>query len=137
MVLAAIEVRPVPDRTGQILVSALRDQLNPQGVQLKTRYILTIGLTIVRADLGLRRDNTSTAGELTMNADLSLSDQAGKTVVFHDLIRTVTSFNLPDDAYAAVVAEQNARREAVTSLGREIAERLAIYLRRQRDAGGA
>jgi LPS-assembly lipoprotein len=127
--LASIDVRPVPDRAGQILAQSVRDQLNPRGAQLRPRYVLTIGMTVTHSDLGIRRDNTSTRGEVTINASLTLNDAATHAAVFHDTIRTVTAFNQPDDAYAATVAADHARDEAVTDLGSEIAERVTLYLR--------
>ena len=130
--LAAIDVRPVPDRIGQQLTSALKEQLNPRGIALQKRYVLNITLTFGRADLGIRRDNTSTRGELVFYVNLSLSDTAKRTEVYHENLRTVTSFNLPDDAYAALVAEQKARQEAAEQMGVEIAERLSLYVRQKR-----
>ena len=134
--LASIEVRPVPDRIGQLLVQSVRDQLNPRGARLKPRYVLTIGMAIARSDLGIRRDNTSTRGELTITATLTLNDTATNKIVFHDALRTITAFNRPDDAYAATVAEDNARSEAASDLGREIAERVSLYLRSQSSRAG-
>jgi LPS-assembly lipoprotein len=133
--LAAVEVRPVPDRSGQILVAAVRDQLNPRGTRLKPRYVLSIGMNIGRSDLGIRRDNTSTRGELTLNANITLNAAGSNNVLYRDELRTITSFNRPDDAYAATVAEDNAREQAVADLGREIAQRIAVYLRGR--SGGA
>jgi LPS-assembly lipoprotein len=134
--LAAIDVRPVPDHIGQILVASVREQLNPQGARLKPRYVLVIGMTVARADLGIRRDNTSSRGELTIGANLTLNDAGTNTIVFQDALRTITSFNRPDDAYAATVAEDYARELAAADLGREIAQRVAVYLRRQRSGAG-
>ena len=51
-------------------------------------------------------------------------------------IRSTTSFNEPDDAYAATVAEDHAREEAASDLGREIAERVTLYFRTQRAGNG-
>jgi LPS-assembly lipoprotein len=133
--LAAIDVRPAPDRIGQILVAALREQLNPRGAQLQTRYVLAIKLQVARSDLGIRRDNTSTRGELAISTNLILTDATTNQVVYRDEIRRITSFNEPDDAYAATVAEDNAREEAASDLGREIAERLALYVRQQQTGG--
>jgi LPS-assembly lipoprotein len=135
--LVAIEVRPVPDRIGQILVQSLKSQINPRGIVLPKRYVLTLSTQIARTDLGIRRDNTSTRSELLIDVGLSLSDSTGHTEVFHDTIRTVTAFNLPDDGYAAQIAEQNARQLAAQELGVEIAQRLAVYVRQQREGGGA
>jgi len=130
--LAAIEVRPVPDRIGQMLTSSLKEQLNPRGIALQKRYVLNIALSLARTDLGIRRDNTSTRGELVIYANLSLSDSGRRKEVYHENLRSVTSFNLPDDAYAALVAEQKARQEAAQQMGVEIAERLSLYVRQQR-----
>lgn len=134
--LASVEVRPVPDRVGQILVASVRDQLNPHGARLKPRFVLLIGMTVARADLGIRRDNTSSRGELSIAANLTLNEAGTNTIVFQDVLRTVTSFNRPDDAYAATVAEDYARELAAADLGREIAQRVAVYLHRQRSGAG-
>ncbi len=58
-----------------------------------------------------------------------LNDANSHAVVFHDAIRTVTSYNEPDDAYAATVAKDHARDQAAADLGREIAERVTLYFR--------
>ena len=125
----------VPDRIGQILVSSLREQLNPTGQPVPARYVLSVTMSVDRSDLGIRRDNTSTRGELSINATLSLHEADGDKIVYSDAVRTVTSFNLPDDAYAATVAEDTARTEAADELGREIAERLTVFVRRHGGAG--
>jgi LPS-assembly lipoprotein len=128
--LAAIKVQPVPDRIGQIMVASLREQLNPRGEAVAARYVLNVTMSVDRSNLGIRRDNTSSRGELAINATLALHESAGDKLVYSDAIRTVTSFNLPDDAYAATVAEDTARTEAADELGREIAERVAVFMRR-------
>ncbi len=127
-ILAAVEVRPAPDRVGQILVDRLREELNPQGAQLKPRYVLTLTLALVPVNLGLQRDNTSTHGELTMTATMKLSPEGSQTVVFEQTVQRIASFDYPFDAYAATVAQNNARDIAANDLAREIAEKLAIYL---------
>ncbi len=135
--LATIDVQPAADRVGQILTQSLREQLNPRGAHLPTRYVLTVALSVARSDLGVRRDNTSTRGELAFNVSLTLNAVGGgDTAVYKDSIRTITAFNLPDDAYAASVAERSAREEAADQLGREIANRLAVFMR-QHGAEGA
>jgi LPS-assembly lipoprotein len=134
--LAAIKVQPVPDRIGQILVAALREQLNPRGAALEPQYVLIVNISVARSDLGFRRDNTSSRAELAINASLQLNSARSEKIAFQDTINTVTSFNLPDDAYAATVAEEHAREEAAKDLGREIAQRLAVFVRSRENGGG-
>jgi LPS-assembly lipoprotein len=127
-VLAAVQVRPAPDRVGQILVAALREQLNPVGAQLKPRYVLNITLSLLPANLGIERDNTSTHGELTLIAILKLTPAGSTNIVFEQTVQRIASFDYPFDAYAATVAQNNARDIAANDLAREIAEKLEIYL---------
>jgi LPS-assembly lipoprotein len=127
-VLAAIEVKPAPDRVGQILVEALREQLNPAGAQLKPRYVLTIKLQLVPVNLGLERDNTSTHGELKLIATMRLTPSGSENVALEQTIQSIASFDYTFDAYATEVAQNSARDVAANDLAREIAEKLAIYL---------
>jgi LPS-assembly lipoprotein len=126
--LAAVDVRPVPDRVGQILVQRLRQELNPQGVALKPRYVLNLTLSLTPTNLGLQRDNTSTHGQLTLIATMKLSPEGTQTVVFEQTVQRIASFDYPFDAYAASVAQDNARDIAANDLAREIAQKLHIYL---------
>jgi LPS-assembly lipoprotein len=129
--LAAIDVRPVPERDGQILAAAVREELNPRGATVPQRYVLNIDMSVARSDLGIRRDNTSSRGELSISVSLRLATTGSETPVFRDSLRSITAFNVPDDAYAATVAEQHAREQAADALGREIAARVGIFLHRQ------
>jgi LPS-assembly lipoprotein len=133
--LAAIDVRPAPDRVGQITTDEVRNELNPRGVAANKRYVLSVSIVQQRSDLGIRRDNTSSRGELLMNATLELTPAGGGKAVYEDQVRTITAFNLSNDAYAASVAEDNARREAATDLGREIALRVQLFVQRQARGG--
>jgi LPS-assembly lipoprotein len=135
--LAAVTVRPVPDRIGQILVASLREQLNPRGATETPRYVLSIGLTVNRSDLGIRRDNTTSRAELRLDVSLQLTPSGGEAVLFRDTLQTLTAFDLPDDAYAATVAEQSARAAAAADLGREIAVRVAVFMQSQRAGNGS
>jgi len=126
--LAAVEVRSAPDRIGQILVSALREQLNPAGAHLKPRYVLNLNLSFVRSNLGLQRDNTSTHGQLSIFVTMKLNPAGSEHVVLEETVQRIASYDYPLDAYAATVAEENARDIAAADLAREIAEKLAVYL---------
>ncbi|MGH7089033.1 MAG: LPS assembly lipoprotein LptE [Stellaceae bacterium] len=133
-VFASIEVRPAADRLGQIMTDAVRQTLNPRGVDIEKRYVLRLSATEVRSDLGIRRDNTSARGELLINANLSLAPRGTATPLYSDSVRSTTAYNISNDAYAATVAEENARDEAAAQLGREIALRVQLFLRRQAEA---
>ncbi len=109
-------------------MSALREQLNPAGAHLKPRYVLNLNLSFVRSNLGLQRDNTSTHGQFSIFVKLRLNPAGSEHVVLEETVQRIASYDYPLDAYAATVAEENARDIAAADLAREIAEKLAVYL---------
>lgn len=135
--LAAIKVEPIRDRIGQILEMQLREELNPRGVDVPQFYTLSVALTVVRADLGIQTDATSVRSQISAQANYTLVEISHNNAVYSDTITAVTAFNVPSDAYAATVEENTARTRAVQDLGREIAIRLALFARQQRDARAA
>lgn len=126
--LAAVKVAPIPDREGQLLELALREKLNPRGMMLPTRYTLTVNLALVRSDLGIQRNATSTRSEINATASYSLS---GDGTSIAGSSRTVSAFNLQDDAWAATVAENDARERAIEDLADAIYMQLSLWSQRQ------
>lgn len=126
--LAAIKVAPIPDREGQLLELALREKLNPRGVAPPTRYTLNVTLDLVRADLGIQRNATSTRSEISATAIYSLK---GSGTNITGKSRTVSAFNLQDDAWAATVAESDARERAIEDLADAIYMQLSLWSQQQ------
>ena len=140
--LAAIKVAPVASesigsdstehagqgREGQLLELALREKLNPRGVTLATRYTLNVTLTISRSDLGIQRNATSTRSEINAQARYVLTG-GGINVTGNS--RTVSAFNLQNDAWAATVAQDDARERAIEDLAAAIYMQLSLWSQRQ------
>jgi len=126
--LAAIKVTPIQDREGQVLDLALREKLNPRGVAIPTRYTLRVTLTLTRSDLGIQRNATSTRSEINAAATYYLS---GDGISISGNSRTVSAFNLQDDAWAATVAENDARERAIEDLADAIYMQLSLWSQRQ------
>jgi len=126
--LAAIKVAPIVDREGQLLELALREKLNPRGVALPTRYTLTVNLALSRTDLGIQRNATSTRSEINAGASYTLR---GDGISIAGSSRTVSAFNLQDDAWAATVAENDARERAIEDLADAIYMQLSLWSKRQ------
>src|SRR3990170_4951749 len=79
--LAAIRIRPIADRTGQLLYNELRDRLNPGGQPADPRYVLTVELQGASEAVALRGDETPTRTNLTLTASYTLTDAATDAVV--------------------------------------------------------
>jgi LPS-assembly lipoprotein len=130
--LAAITVLPIADRDGQKLEFLLREQLNPDALAVKPRYVLQVVLRAQRLDLGLQRDATSVRGRIDSSATMTLSSLDTHKQVYTSTAQSSSDFTILEDAYAAQVGEDAARERAVRDLGDQICLRLALFLRQQR-----
>jgi LPS-assembly lipoprotein len=127
--LAGIIVSQIPDRYGQQLELALREALNPQGLTVKPLYRLNIAIQIQRIDLGIQRDASSTRGRINAYASLALIDVKTNRQIYASATQSTSAFNILQDAYAAEVAEEDARTRTVRDLTDQIRLRLALFLR--------
>lgn len=129
--LASIVVQPIRDRYGQQLELALREALNPQGLDVKPRFELEVGVTTIRSDLGIQRDASSTRARIDAYATVYLSEFPGGKRIYTSRAQSTSAFNILQDGYAAQVAEEDARTRTVRELADEIRTRLALFLRDQ------
>jgi LPS-assembly lipoprotein len=127
--LAGIIVSPIPDRYGQELELGLREALNPEGLSVKPLYRLEVGVLLQRLDLGIQRDASSTRGRINAYASLTLYDLATNRQIYTSRTQSTSAFNILQDAYAAEVAEEDARTRTVRDLTNQISMRLTLFLR--------
>ena len=131
--LAAIAVTQIPNRSGQILELALRENLNPGGVSAATRWRLNTTLYIGRSDLGIQRNATATSSEITVTAVYSVYDAKSSKQLYVSSSRAVGDFNQLSDAYATQVAADDAQDRALRDVADEITMRMALFVRQQRE----
>lgn len=127
--LAQIRVLPIPDRIGQQLALSLREALNPDGLSAQERYTLSVRLSVSSYDLGIQRDASATRGRVDVYATFQLADLRTGKPVFSSRTQTTSAYNIVNDAFAAQVADEDARTRTVRDLTDEIRLRLALYLR--------
>jgi len=130
--LATIKVLPIKDRIGQMLEMSLRESFNPRGIAADPRYTLSVTLAVSRFDLGIQRDASATRGRVDVYATIQLADAQSGKAVYNSRAQSTSSFNILDDAYAAQVAEDDARTRTVRDLSDEIRTRMALFLRSRR-----
>jgi LPS-assembly lipoprotein len=130
--LASIKVLPIKDRIGQMLEMSLRESFNPRGLPVDQRYTLSVTLAVSRFDLGIQRDASATRGRVDVYANLELRDSQSGKAIYNSRAQSTSSFNILDDAYAAQVAEDDARARTVRDLSDEIRARMALFLRSRR-----
>jgi LPS-assembly lipoprotein len=127
--LAAIKVAPIAERIGQLLEISLRDDFNPTGVPVPAQWLLNVRLITSRAEVGLRKDGTSSRVQYTVTATYTLLDEKGITV-FYGSARSFTAFDIVINEYAMVVAERDAQTRAARELGEDIRNQVALFMKR-------
>ena len=112
----------------------MRDELNPTGTRVDTRYMLDVNLTSTRQDIGLNQDGTASRSEVTMTAKFVLMDARANKAVLQGTTHSVSSYDVLTDNYATVVASQSARERTLREVGDDILLRLQLYVSKHRSA---
>lgn len=134
--LARIEVEQIADRSGQRLRQLLVDRLQPRGPVSPSAYRLSVGLREETLDLGVDKDDSIRRAQLVLRARLRLmpvgqgaADAAEEPAALLDTeVRSINSFNLLDNPFAARVNRLDARDRGLVTLSQIIADRLAVTL---------
>jgi|SRR5579872_1874320 len=138
--LASIKVNTIADRQGQELAIALRDGLNPRGARVEPRYTLDVKLSSVSENIGIRPDGTASRSEIAMTAQFILKDLRQPTanaIVFQGITHSVSSYDVLNDNYATLIAQQTAQERTVRDIGDDILTRLQLYVSKHHTAPAA
>ena len=125
--LAAITVEQIPDRSGQILRTALRDALNPNGLEVPSRYRLRIVLYEPRQELALQRNDTIARVGYGVNATFILYDGAGRVVTTGNSSLN-TNYEVSDSQHATLASRVSARDRVMVQISEDIRDQLAVFL---------
>jgi LPS-assembly lipoprotein len=129
--LAAIEIRGLDGRLGQVLRNDLLDQLDPVGGQVPARYVLAVQLRRFAAALGIQLDNTITRYNLILVARFQLRERNTQRVLYRSLVQRVASYNVSQQPFADLIAEQDAERRAAVEVSNDIRIQLAVHFARE------
>lgn len=126
--LSSVQVDLIADREGQMLRNELLDLFQPAGASSKARYGLAVGLSIQRAGLGIRIDETATRANLIMVADFTVRDLANGDVMFRGRSRSITGYNVLDSEFATLSGENDAIRRAILDISQQISTRVSLVI---------
>jgi len=124
---AAIEIPPLPDRTGQQLRNMLIDSLHPGGADAEFRYRLSVTLKEVDLNLGLLQNATSTRGQVRIMAQYWLVDAKSGATLQHEILRTSTGYNILINQFGSILSADDARQKGLQQVADDITQRLALY----------
>ena len=125
--LAAVEVARLDGRLGQTLRNYLIDELNPAGVSAPPAYTLEIALERAQNALAIQLDDVATRYDLSLAATFELKRKADGKTAYRSAVRRLSSYNVRDEPFATLVAEQDAERRAAREIARQIRTQLSLY----------
>ena len=131
-----IQIANIPDRDGQILRNALIDRFYRDGRPADARYTLFITpLSEQIRDLDITKTADSTRGQLRLSSNLRLTDRQTGQILVQRPILAITSYNILGSEFTNRVAEDSARRNAITELVRQVELQLGLYFNTQAGMG--
>jgi LPS-assembly lipoprotein len=131
--LAAVEVQELDGRLGQLVRNALLEDLDAVAAGVPPRYVLSIQLTRYSDAFAIQLDNTITRYNLTLVADFRLTRREDQALLYQSVVQRVTSYNVIQQPFATLSAEQAAERRAAEEVGNNIRTLLAVYFAREPD----
>lgn len=125
---AAVRVRPIPNRIGQILHTALSGRLMPDGTRAAARYNLAVTLDESERETGFRLDETATRRNFRLAARYRLTQPETGRILLQGRVQTTNSANILDQPYATEIAERDARERGARDLAAKIARDVSSAL---------
>jgi len=125
--LASINVKPIPDRVGQMMRSALTHRLAPRTTTRARAYDISITLSESVATLAVEQSAFATRANLSLSANYVLSRKTDGLPLTSGSIKSVASYNILSSDFATRAAKSDSRSRAVKDVAEILRTRLAIY----------
>jgi LPS-assembly lipoprotein len=131
--LAQVRLVPLRDRVGQLLHIQLSKGMHAQGKPRNPVWELVINLVTQTVDLGIRKDETATRANLTLDAGFKLKHIATGRVAFKGRSVITISYNILESRFSTISSRSNATRRATREVGENIKTRVALFLSQRRN----
>lgn len=125
--MATIDIRPIPDRLGQVVRNALVDAITPGGAGGAPVYELALKVGEEREDVAIRQNASATRANYRMSAKFELREIATDKVALTGTTWAETAFDIVQQDYPTVIAQQDAQEKLAVELAEEIKTRIAVF----------
>lgn len=126
---AAIEVAPIPERSGFLVRDQLMARLSSGQADVATRYRLEVVLDDRIEGFGVRGDNQIVRQRRTLRARYKLVEIGTGNVLIEAVAGSDAGIDVVSSEYAVVAAEVTALEQLAGVVADQIVGRLAIYAR--------
>lgn len=126
-----IFIENIPNREGQYLRNALIDRFYSAGRPQNPAYNLNTGtLTERHIDLDVTKSSDATRAQMRLETTIVLSNPNTGQELLKRKLTSTTSYNVLQSHFTTKVSEDNARRNALDDLARQIELQLSLYFKR-------
>ena len=133
--LAQVRLAPLRDRVGQLVHIRLSKTMHPTGKPKRPVWELGMDLKMTTVDLGIRKDETATRANLTLDSRFKLTRLDTNRVVFSGRAVISNSYNILESRFGTVASRNDAMARAARELADNIKTRVALFLAQPRGGG--
>jgi len=127
--LTAIQVAPIPERSGWLVRNALVDRLGGEAANPAFRLEVELDNDLIA--FGIRGDSTTTRERRSLRARYRLVEIGTGEVVLDATAGSDAGIDVVSSEYATVAAEQTAQERLATMIADQMVSRIALYVRRR------
>ena len=125
--LASIDVKTGDGRVAYVLRQALLDEFGARGRTGAARYTLTTTDKYTRRGFGIRVDDVATRFEINVGVNYELVDEETGDLIKSGSVSGQASFDVPDQPFAEVAAEESAKERAATLAAERLSTQLSLF----------
>ena len=125
--LESINVKPIPDRIGQMMRTAMMRGLSPRAKRSAQAYDISIILDEAVSTLAVEQNAFATRANLTLTANYVLTRRADLLRLASGSVKSVSSYNILSSEFATKSAKNDSRKRAIQDVSNTLRTRLAIY----------
>lgn len=129
--MSSIEIKPIANRSGQILRNYLQDALTPKGSPADPRYFLMVKLSESVERLAVKKDAFATRANLRMSASYSMTEIGAKNPALSSGAKAVSSYNILNSEFSTLINEKDARERALKEIGDRIKTSVSAFFARR------
>lgn len=124
--LAKVFVPPIAERWGQIMRNEMEHSIAAAGRNQPKIYTLDVALTRDSSRIGILKDATATRATIQLRANFRLVQ--GDKVLLQDRMTALAGYDILDNQYSTIVAEEAAEERAARDLADRLIQRVAAFL---------
>lgn len=128
--LAQIEIGLIADKNGQYLRNALIDRMRPAAASAPRYFLRVHRLHVEDLGFGMRKDASTTRGDITVTATLDLIDTETNTIALSRALFARGGYDRTDNLFGALMSKENTTEGLLDEIAEQAVTQLALFLGR-------